>query len=94
MAMAQPDAHTIKTYMSFTYPVDPASVKTLVDLDLSYALSTTLVDWNDSRDLTEGLARSVESTNDRELILMLKPEAKWSDGTPVTAGHAPGLVEI
>ncbi len=83
--MATQSSHTIKTYMSFAYPVDPANVKTLVDLDISYALSTTLVDWNDSRNLSAGLAKQVESPNINELHLQLRPEAKWSDGSPVTA---------
>lgn len=83
--MAHADSHTIKTYMSFTYPVDPANIKTLVDLDLSYALSATLVDWNDSRRLSAGLTETVESANENELILKIKPAAKWSDGSPITA---------
>ena len=83
--MATADTQIVKTYMSFTYPVDPASVKTLVDMDLSYALSTTLVDWDDSRNLTEGLAEPVDSPNEKEFILKLKPQAKWSDGSPINA---------
>jgi ABC-type transport system substrate-binding protein len=35
--------------------------------------------------LTEGLAKPIESANEKEVVLQLKPEAKWSDGTPVTA---------
>lgn len=85
--MAEQNSHTIKTYLSFAYPVDPANVKTLVDLDVSYALSTALVDWNDSRSLSAGLAKQIESSNEKELLLQLRPEAKWSDGTPVTAKH-------
>ena len=54
-------------------------------MDLSYALSTTLVDWSDARNLTEGLAKPVNSSNEKEIALQLKPEAKWSDGTSVTA---------
>ena len=46
----------IKTYMSFGLPVDPAKVFTLVDLDLSYALASTLVDWSDSKEVISGLA--------------------------------------
>jgi len=83
--MAEQSSHTIKTYLSFAYPVDPANVKTLVDLDISYALSTALVDWNDSRNLSAGLAEQVESSNPKELLLRLRPEAKWSDGSSVTA---------
>src|SRR6185437_14934010 len=78
--MAATESPTIKTYMSFAYPVDPAKIKTLVDMDISYALSSTLVDWSESRSLTEGLAVPLESSNEKEIVLRLKPEAKWSDG--------------
>ena len=93
IVMAQSDARTIKTYMTFSYPVDPASVKTLVDLDLSYALSTTLVDWSDSRHITEGLADPVNSSNEKELVLQLKPNAKWSDGSLITAAQVVRSIE-
>ena len=75
----------IKTYMSFGLPVDPANVKTLVDLDLSYALASTLVDWTDSRSLRDGIAKYVEGNSDKEAVFKIRPEAKWSDGNPVTA---------
>lgn len=75
----------IKTYMSYGLPVDPANVKTLVDLDLSYALASTLVDWTDSRNLNEGLAKISESNKDKEITFKLRAEAKWSDGTQITA---------
>lgn len=83
--MAQSDVRAIRTYLSFSYPVDPASVKTLVDMDLTYALTTTLVDWDNAHNLTEGLAERQTSTNDKELIFKLKPTAIWSDGSPITA---------
>jgi len=76
---------TIKTYMSFGLPVDPSNVKTLVDLDLSYALAATLVEWSDERRLTNGLADQVESQNANDVAFKLRSEAKWSDGNPVTA---------
>jgi ABC-type transport system substrate-binding protein len=86
IAMAQ-ESHTIKTYMSFGLPVDPSNVKTLVDLDLSYALAATLVDWTDSRNLNEGLAKPLENNSDKEVAFKLRPQAKWSDGNAVTASQ-------
>lgn len=82
--MAQ-EIRTIKTYMSFGLPVDPSNVKTLVDLDLSYALASTLVDWTDNRNLRNGLAKAISSKSESEIEFQLRPEAKWSDGTPITA---------
>ncbi len=84
--MAQ-DVRTIKTYMSFGLPVDPSNVKTLVDLDLSYALASTLVDWTNDRNLRDGLAKPVSSKSENEVIFQLRPEAKWSDGTTITAAQ-------
>ena len=82
--MAQ-ETRIIKTHMSFGLPVDPSNVKTLVDLDLSYALASTLVDWTDSRNLNEGLAKPMESASEKEIGFKLRLQAKWSDGSPVTA---------
>lgn len=76
---------TIKTYMPFGFPIDPVQVKTLVDLDISYALGTTLVDWTPSRELTSGLAESWEFLGEKKVSFNLSSKAKWSDGTQVTA---------
>lgn len=76
---------TIKTYMPFGLPIDPAYVKTLVDLDISYALGTTLVDWTPSRELMSGLAESWEFIGDKDVSFKLSAKAKWSDGSQVTA---------
>lgn len=75
----------IKTYMSFGLPVDPANVKTLVDLDLSYALASTLIDWTDSRNLKVGVAKYIDGGSEREAVFKVRPEAKWSDGSPIKA---------
>jgi ABC-type transport system substrate-binding protein len=77
----------VKTYLPFTLPVDPANVRTLVDLDLSYALASTLVGWSPTRELVSGLAESWKPTGEREMTFTLSEKAKWSDGTPVTADH-------
>lgn len=83
--MTKETQKTIKTYMPFGLPIDPAHVKTLVDLDISYALGTTLVDWTPSRELTSGLAESWEFVGEKEVSFKLSPKAKWSDGSLVTA---------
>jgi MarR-like DNA-binding transcriptional regulator SgrR of sgrS sRNA len=83
--MGQVPAKVIKTYMSFGLPLDPANIKTLVDLDLSYALGATLVDWNESREISPGLADSWEFPSEKEVLFHLRADAKWSDGGPVTA---------
>lgn len=75
----------VKTYMPFTLPVDPANVRTLVDLDISYSLGSTLVGWSPTRELVSGLAESWKPTGEHEMTFVLNDKAKWSDGSPVTA---------
>jgi MarR-like DNA-binding transcriptional regulator SgrR of sgrS sRNA len=77
----------IRTYMSFGLPIDPANVRTLVDLDLSYALSSTLTEWSDSRELVAGLAKSWKFVGQNEIHFLLKDDLKWSDGSSVTASQ-------
>lgn len=84
-AVTKENQKTIKTYMSFGIPIDPAYVKTLVDLDISYALGTTLVDWTPSRELMSGLAASWDFVGEKEVSFKLSPKAMWSDGSQVTA---------
>lgn len=75
----------IRTYMAFTLPIDPANVKTLVDLDFSYALGMTLVDWSSNREITSALADSWTFQGDKEVNFKLNPKLKWSDGIAITA---------
>lgn len=84
-AMTKETNKIIKTYMSFGLPIDPAHVKTLVDLDISYALGTTLVDWTPSRELTSGLAESWEFLGENKVSFKLSSKAKWSDGSQVSS---------
>ncbi|MBX2994070.1 MAG: hypothetical protein KF681_04595 [Bdellovibrionaceae bacterium] len=83
--MSKENSNIVKTYMSFTLPVDPAKVHTLVDLDLSYALGTTLVGWSKTRELVSGLAESWSVTGEKEITFKIGVASKWSDGSAVTA---------
>lgn len=85
--MAATKSKAIHTYMAFGLPLDPANVRTLVDLDLSYALSSTLTEWSDSRELVAGLAKSWKLTGKNEMQFSLKDDLKWSDGSNVTASQ-------
>lgn len=84
-AMTKDNSRIIKTYMQFGLPIDPASVKTLVDLDISYAVGTTLTDWTPTRELKSGLAESWEFVGDKAVSFRLSTKAKWSDGSQVTS---------
>lgn len=85
IAMSKETSNIVKTYMPFTLPVDPANVRTLVDLDLSYALGSTLVGWSKTRELVSGLAESWSVTGEKEITFKIGAAAKWSDGNAVTA---------
>lgn len=85
---------SIRTYMPFTTPVDPMSVKTLVDLELSYALGTTLVGWTASRELISQLASSWEFVGESEVHFKINQKAKWSDGSHVTAQDVVSSLDV
>ena len=85
IAMAKDEKREIRTYMSYGLPLDPAKVFTLEDLDFSYALASTLVDWSDSKDPVAGLAESWEYSGEKEITFHLRANTIWSDGSPLTA---------
>lgn len=82
--MSKETSKIIRTYMQYGLPIDPANVRTLVDLDLSYALGTTLVGWSPTRELVSALAESWQTTGEKEITFKIK-SSKWSDGKPVMA---------
>jgi len=75
----------IRTYMPFNFPVDPAKIETLPDMDLSYALASTLVRWDADKRITSGLATRWEITSEKIYKFTLPKDAKWSNGSPLTA---------
>ena len=85
--MATNSSKSIHTYMSYGLPLDPSNVRTLVDLDLSYALGATLTEWSDSRELVSGIAKSWEISSKNEIVFKLRDGLKWSNGEPVIAGQ-------
>ncbi len=85
VAMSKETTKAIKTYMPFSIPVDPANIRTLVDLDLSYALASTLVAWSATKEPVSALAESWEVTGETEVTFRISKTAKWSDGSPITA---------
>lgn len=91
--MSKESKNIIKTYMAFGLPIDPANVKTLVDLDLSYALGATLVEWSDSREIVAGLAESWQIDKEKEITFKIRKNLKWSNGEPVTAKQVVASLE-
>lgn len=83
--MSKVNDKAIRTYMAFGLPVDPANVRTLVDLDLSYALAATLVEWSSARQIVAGLAESWEIIGENEIAFKVRKNLKWSNGESVLA---------
>lgn len=82
--MAAP-AKEIRTYLSLTRPFDPAYIRTLADLNMSYALSSTLVTWSSDRQPVSLLAKSWKIESEKVITFEISPNAKWSDGKPITS---------
>jgi ABC-type transport system substrate-binding protein len=74
-----------RTYMSYTWPIDPAKLIVTPDQDLSYALASTLVEWSHSKQIASGLASRWTIKDHTSYVLTLQPGVKWSDGTPITS---------
>lgn len=91
--MSKESVKSIRTYMAFGLPVDPANVRTLVDLDLSYALAATLVEWSPARQIVAGLAESWEINGEREITFKVRKNLKWSNGEPVSAAQVVASLE-
>jgi ABC-type transport system substrate-binding protein len=75
----------IRTYVSLTRPFDPAYIRTLADLNMSYALSSTLVTWSSDRQPVSLLAKSWKIESEKVITFELSPQAKWSDGKQITS---------
>jgi len=71
--------------MPFSASVDPAKIVTIPDMDLSYALASTLVEWSPAKEITAGLASRWEVAAERVYRLTLRDNARWSDGAPLTS---------
>ena len=74
----------IRTYMPFTYPLDPVRIETIADLDISYALASTLVEWNRQKQVTSALAESW-AVSERNFRFTLRKDGRWSDGTFISS---------
>ena len=68
------------------YPdkIDPAHVLTMPELELSNALSSTLVIFNESREIVSALAERWDSSG-AQLKFTLRPGLKWSTGDAIRA---------
>ncbi|MGK5085377.1 ABC transporter substrate-binding protein [Bdellovibrionota bacterium FG-1] len=75
----------IRTYLAFTFPVDPVKMDTIAEMELSYALASTLVEWDENKQVRAAIAESWHATLDQTIVFTLRKETKWSDGNPITS---------
>ncbi len=78
-------AREVRTYLPFTFPVEPARIKTVPDTTISNALATSLVEWDDQKEITKGVAESWKMVSPKLYRFTLNRNARWSDGSPITA---------
>jgi len=77
----------IRTYMAFTFPVDPAKIATIPDMDVSYALASTLVQWDSDKEISAGLAQTWMMVDPNTIRFNLRKGSVWSDGSPISAAQ-------
>lgn len=75
---------TVRTYMNFS-EIDPAHILTMADLEMSNALGSTLVAFDDDQKLVAGLAEKWQTVLPTKVHFILRKGLKWSDGSPVVA---------
>lgn len=75
----------IRTYMAFTYPVDPVKIFTIPDMDVSKALGTTLVEWDAQKQISGALAEKWIIVGKKTYRLTIRKGTRWSNGEAITA---------
>jgi len=74
----------VRTFMSYSYPIDPVRIVSIPDMDISYALASTLVAWDKDKQISGAVAGKWDRTSSTVCKFTIKPGLKWSDGAPVT----------
>lgn len=75
----------VRTFMSYTLPVDPAKIQSIPDMDMSYALAGTLVEWDSDKQISAGLAETWRIVSPNTYRFRLQEDARWSNGEAVTS---------
>ncbi len=86
MSLNTENTKELKVRLGYSLPVDPSRVQTMADYDLALLLSRTWFDYDDSRKAIPGLIQSWDfDTKLGGYNFKINPQAKWSDGKPLTA---------
>lgn len=75
----------VRTFMSYTFPIDPVRIISIPDMDLSYALGSTLVQWDKDKQISGAIASSWNPTSENTYTFKIRKGLKWSDNSLVTA---------
>ncbi|HWU44859.1 MAG TPA: ABC transporter substrate-binding protein, partial [Bdellovibrio sp.] len=73
--------------MNFPKEIDPAHILSMADLEVSVALASPLVTFDQERQITAALAEKWEIIPPKTIQFKLRKDLVWSDGTPVLAEH-------
>lgn len=76
---------TVRTYMNYSENIDPARILTMADLELATSLSSTLVMFDENRELVSGIAKFWRPAEGNKIEFTLRDNSKWSDGVKITA---------
>lgn len=75
----------VRTYLDFPEAIDPARIITMAELEISMALASTLITFNEDRQLISVLAKRWDIVSENQISFTLRDNLVWSDGTPITA---------
>ena len=94
-AFAEGEQHMrqVRTYMSYTWPIDPTKIITLSEMDLSYGLAATLTEWGKDKQIVSGLASKWQIIGGNKFRFTLRDGAKWSNGGKVTSQQVKASLE-
>jgi len=76
---------SVNTYMAIPEKIDPAHIISMADLEISVALASTLVSFDQQRQVTASLAQKWSILPPRKIQFQLRDNLTWSDSTPITA---------
>lgn len=83
----------IRTYMPFSFPIDPAKIHSLPDLNIAFALNSTLIERDNEKEISAGLVDRWVVISPRVYRLTLKHNAKWSNGALILATDVKKSIE-
>ena len=68
--------NSVKTYMALSSEIDPAHIISMADLEISIALASTLVSFDQQRQVTSSLAEKWEILPPRKIHFIIKKNGK------------------